>query len=59
MLDPSISVKRWLKLSKSPSRLGSILDPRIKKSFIEAGGLDEKAVLRAVSDIILSRYRIT
>jgi hypothetical protein len=39
--------------------IGSILDPRIKTSFIKAGGLDEKAVLKAVSDVILSRYQIT
>ncbi|XP_045027119.1 uncharacterized protein LOC116919331 [Daphnia magna] len=55
-LDPqSLKTRLNYVLNDSLYLIGSILDPRIKKSFIEAGGLDEKAVLRAVSDIILSR----
>ncbi|KZS04650.1 Uncharacterized protein APZ42_032361 [Daphnia magna] len=58
-LQKSLKTRLNYFLNDSLYLIGSILDPRIKKSFIEVGGLDEKAVLRAVSDIILSRYRIT
>ncbi|XP_045027125.1 uncharacterized protein LOC116919335 [Daphnia magna] len=54
-LQKSLKTRLNYVLNDSLYLIGSILDPRIKKSFIEAGGLDEKAVLRAVSDIILSR----
>ncbi|KZS07307.1 Uncharacterized protein APZ42_028993 [Daphnia magna] len=57
-LQNSLKARLSYVLNDSLYLIGSILDPRIKTSFIKAGGLDEKAVLKAVSDVILSRYGI-
>jgi hypothetical protein len=41
----------------STHHLGSLLDPRIKGSFVDSYGSDEKSVLQAAKDVISSHYR--
>ena len=38
--------------------LGSLLDPRVKKMWIDSSGLNEEAVLNAAKELLRKRYEV-